>query len=157
MNLSSVNSLNSSKVVNAFNVGQGKTRVGAINFSNKVTTAFNLKTYDSKQYVLNAISAIKYTAGHSTDTFDALSVLRTEHFSSINGDRSDVPNIAIRLTDGESGDMERTRNEAKLTREAGVSIFAIGIGDSVKKEDLEEIASSPKTDSMHIIENFTTL
>ncbi|KAL3856134.1 hypothetical protein ACJMK2_015327 [Sinanodonta woodiana] len=144
-------------LVNAFDVGQGKTRIGAINFSNRHMTEFHLNSYDSKKDILNAVSNVQYTAGDMTNTFDALRLLRTEAFTAVNGDRSDIPNIAILLTDGESSNMASTVKEAKLTREAGVTIFGIGIGDKIKKEELEQIASSPTSDYMHILESFTAL
>ncbi|KAL3856013.1 hypothetical protein ACJMK2_015210, partial [Sinanodonta woodiana] len=144
-------------LVNAFDVGQGKTRIGAINFSNKHMTEFHLNTFDSKEDILNAVSNVQYTAGDMTNTFDALRLLRTEAFSEVNGDRSDIPNIAILLTDGESSNMASTVKEAQLTREAGVTIFAIGIGDKIIKEELEQIASSPTSDYMHVLETFTEL
>ncbi|KAK3579041.1 hypothetical protein CHS0354_029897 [Potamilus streckersoni] len=145
------------QLVKAFDVGQDKTRIGALTFSNKTITEFHLNTYDNKQDVLDAISAIKFAQGDETNTYDALMVLRSDFFSERNGDRSDVPNIAIVLTDGESSDEASTAQEAKLTRKAGVAIFAIGIGDAVNKVELEEIASSPKSDYMHTLVNFNEL
>ncbi|KAL3856129.1 hypothetical protein ACJMK2_015322 [Sinanodonta woodiana] len=144
-------------LVSAFDVGQGKTRIGAINFSDRHMTEFHLNSFDSKEDILNAVSNVQYTAGGTTNTFDALRLLRTEAFSAVNGDRSDIPNIAILLTDGESSNMASTVKEAKLTREAGVTIFGIGIGDKINKEELEQIASSPTSDYMHILESFTEL
>ncbi|KAL3856124.1 hypothetical protein ACJMK2_015317, partial [Sinanodonta woodiana] len=119
------------QMVNTFDVSQKKTRIGAINFSNRVVREFHLKTHDSKERVLSAISEVEYTAGDSTNTNEALMVLRTEYFTERSGDRSDVPNIAILLTDGESTLMADTVNEANLNKQTGVSIFSIGIGHMV--------------------------
>ncbi|KAL3856131.1 hypothetical protein ACJMK2_015324, partial [Sinanodonta woodiana] len=145
------------QMVNTFDVSQKKTRIGAINFSNRVVREFHLKTHDSKERVLSAISEVEYTAGDSTNTNEALMVLRTEYFTERSGDRSDVPNIAILLTDGESTLMADTVNEANLNKETGLSMFAVGIGHNVIQEELTLIASAPKADFMYILENVTEL
>ncbi|KAK3581965.1 hypothetical protein CHS0354_023436 [Potamilus streckersoni] len=145
------------QVVKEFDVGHSKTRIGALTFSDKTISEFHLQKYDNKQDILDAISAISFAKGSATNTFDALRVLRTEFFNEKNGDRPDVPNIAIVLTDGESSNKASTVHEADLTRKAGTAIFAIGIGNMVNKVELEEIASLPKSDYMHVLESFKDL
>ncbi|KAL3856130.1 hypothetical protein ACJMK2_015323, partial [Sinanodonta woodiana] len=71
-------------LVSAFDVGQGKTRIGAINFSNRHMAEFHLNSYDSKEDILNAVSNVQYTAEDMSNTFDALRLIRTEAFSAVN-------------------------------------------------------------------------
>jgi hypothetical protein len=67
-------------------------------------------------------------------------------FNSKNGARDDVIKIAIVMTDGETNPggyddelplevaMEWTQNEAKVAKDNGVYIFAIGVGSRVNDE-----------------------
>jgi collagen type VI alpha len=48
---------------------------------------------------MDAIDEIPYRYG-STNTYGGLRMMRTEFFSVANGDREDVPDVTIILTDG---------------------------------------------------------
>ena len=60
---------------------------------------FPLNRYNSKSSMFPAIRSIPYVYG-STNTADGLRVLRSEVFNQANGDRPEVPNVAIIITDG---------------------------------------------------------
>lgn len=65
---------------------------------------------------MDAIQNIKYIYG-STNTADALQVMREDMFIRSRGDRSDAPNICVLLTDGISNiNSRRTIPEAEQTR-----------------------------------------
>jgi hypothetical protein len=57
--------------------------------------------------------------------------MRTNIFSSSNGARSGVRKLAILLTDGRSTYRTGTLKEAKLAKDAGITILAIGVGKYV--------------------------
>ena len=63
-------------------------------FSNFATLQFDLDDHTDKASVLQAINEINY-AGGFTNTSGGLRVLRNSCFGEDNGDRIDVPNIAI--------------------------------------------------------------
>lgn len=53
-------------------------------------------------------------------------------FSPVTGDRPDVPNIAIVITDSEStASPQHLLREAEATRAAGITVFAIGVGSNI--------------------------
>ena len=53
-------------------------------------------------------------------------------FQTVRGDRPDVTNIAIVITDGEANrDTNLTTPEAIRARSKGIQVIAIGIGESV--------------------------
>lgn len=65
-----------------------------------------------------AIQEITYIYG-STNTADALQVMRENMFIPSRGDRRDAPNICVLLTDGVSNiNSRRTIPEAEATRAA---------------------------------------
>ena len=92
----------------------GAVRVGIAVYSTEVQIEFNLNDYSTKADVYRAIDDIPYIYG-STNTADALREMSTVMFSRRNGDRPDVPNTCIIITDGVSNvNADRTLPDAKV-------------------------------------------
>lgn len=53
------------------------------------------------------------------------------------GDRPDVPNVGVVITDGKSNEPEATWNEAMQARDRGIEMIAVGVGNSVRVSELE--------------------
>lgn len=76
---------------------------------------------------------LRYTAG-KTNTGAALNLVWTQMFTVENGDRIDVPNFAIVITDGQSNvNPEQTLPEAIKTRLAGIQIIVVSVGKTCYK------------------------
>ena len=131
----------------------GSVRVGVIVYSTDNKVAFNLNNFSSKAQVFNAIDAIPFKGG-KTNTGSALETMRSEMFTVVNGDRPDVDNVAIVITDGESHD--NPISVADLARDDGIDIFAIGIGGANQTE-LEGIANKPSAQNVFTVEDFAGL
>ena len=69
--------------------------------------------------------------------------------------RSNVPHIAIVMTDGQSDYPQLTIQQAIAVRDDGITVFAIGIGDRVDDFELSMIASSP--DYVFTVNSFDAL
>jgi uncharacterized protein with von Willebrand factor type A (vWA) domain len=137
-------------------IDNGNVRVGIIIYSTDDHLQFNLNAYQDKLNMFDAIEAIPYIHG-STNTADALKTMRTEMFTPANGDRPDIPNVAIVVTDGVSNiNSRRTIPEAEQARAEGIHIYAIGIGltDTV---ELDGIASKPVDDNRFNVKEFSEL
>ena len=94
-----------------------------------------------------AIDAMVYEGG-KTNTSGGLRTMRTQVFGGTRGDRPDVRNVAIVITDGESTvDQNMTMREADLAKDEGVAIFVVGVTDRINEDELRGIASDP--DSTH--------
>lgn len=137
-------------VVTGLNDG---TRVGVLIFSDSWKILFQLNTFDDKQYIINALYA--YYPGGTTNTAGAIQQVREGMFTAANGDRPDVPNILVLVTDGISNDRNATIGQAILTRNAGISIITVGVGvgDQIDPNELEGIASYPTTSNFIPVEN----
>lgn len=134
----------------------GNVRVGVIIYSTSDHVQFQLNTYKTKVDVYNAVDKIPYNHG-STNTADALRTMRTQMFSQDNGDRSDVENIAVVVTDGVSNiNSRRTVPEAEQARADGIHIFVIGIGLTDTKE-LDGMASIPVEKNRFKVQEFSEL
>ena len=62
---------------------------------------FFLNEYTNKEDIYNAIDDIFYDEGN-TNIAHAIEMTRTEMFTRRNGDRFNVPNLGILITDGEA-------------------------------------------------------
>ena len=84
-----------------FDIDAGLTRVGLIYYSDDPRVAFTLGTHQRKIDVENAVRGVEYL-GFKTDTSAALRLARTDIFRTNLGDRPNVVNAILILTDGES-------------------------------------------------------
>ena len=97
-----------SQLVSRLDIDRGNTRVGIVTFSSDVETTINLNAHSSVASLRSAISSLGY-AGDTTNTAAALAYVRTTMLNAAAGDRSNVPNVVVVLTDGGSGDTSATR------------------------------------------------
>ena len=82
--------------------------------------------------------------GGSTNTGKALLKAKSDVFDK--SARPGIPNIAIIITDGVSGD--NIGAPAQQLRDSGCTVFSVGVGDAYDMEQLREMATDP--DSQHV-------
>ena len=97
-----------SQLVSRLDIDSGNTRVGLVTYSSGVGEGFNLSDYNTVASVQSAISSLRYSGG-STNTAGALAYVRTTMLTSAAGDRSNVPNVVVVLTDGQSSNANYTQ------------------------------------------------
>ena len=130
----------------SFNIGNGTNdaQIGAITWSSAVYNQFNMDRYSTKTDLINAINGITYDSG-ATATHLALQYVMDNSFKPAAGDRVNVPNILIVMTDGKSNSPAQTLAEAqKLHQIPGLKVFVIGIGSGADQSELGHIASDSK-------------
>ena len=139
------------------NIDADNVRVGIVIYSTKVSIQFQMNRYiGDKVGLYRAIDRIPYQYG-STNTFGGLNTMRTQMFTRATGDRPDVDNVAIVITDGVSNiNARRTIPEAEMARHQGIHIYAIGIGLTDTTE-LDGIASRPIEDNRFAVQDFNDL
>jgi len=103
-----------SQLVARLDIDSGVTRVGLVTYSTNVGTGFNLSAHSSVASVQAAISSLTYSGG-GTNTAAALAHVRTTMLTSAAGDRSNVPNVVVVLTDGQSDNMNYTQVSIEYT------------------------------------------
>ena len=140
-----------SNLVRAFTIGQDATRVGAIVFSEQVVLEFSLLTFDTAEGIIQALLATPYM-GQTTNTPEALLQTRTQCFNVANGDRNNVANLAIVITDGVPFPQNRrdpALEEARALQEAGVTVISIGITNNIDTAFLKEMSSPPQIEGQN--------
>ncbi|XP_045173658.2 collagen alpha-5(VI) chain-like [Mercenaria mercenaria] len=142
-------------VASMFDLDENKVRVGVISFSKTVTPHFDLGAYTDRMDMFRKISQITWE-GFGTNTGEALNYLHTKGLA-LKNTRPGIPHIAIVLTDGMSQNVPMTLEQAKILHDQGITVFVIGIGSQIDKEELESIASGPPSKYVFMIDNFDAL
>lgn len=147
------------KVVSKFDIGPGpkQTRVGVILYAHTYWVWFYLRQYTELKSLRAAIKRIPHKAGARTRTEKGLKFLRTHMFKPWYGGRRNTTHVAILISDGQSQDMKKTREEAQKVRDAGIKIFTIGVGKRANMNELREIATDPDEHFVFQVGNFKAL
>ena len=109
---------------------------------------FSLCSYQNKKDLLEKIDALRYTDGN-TNTIAALGNLSLI-FNVQNGDRPEVNNTAILITDGKprKGDNPYPMNDIRaavksVTDDWNIRLLTVGVTNSIDMETLKELSSPP--------------
>ena len=134
----------------------GFVKVGVNTYSTKYHMEFQMSSFNTTHDVFDAIDSIPYRPG-STNTAAALAIMHSVMFSIGKGDRPDVDNICILVTDSLSNiNRKRTVPEAETARAKGIHMYALGIGGTGTQE-LSQIASKPTANNVFTEQNFAEL
>ena len=124
-----------------FDIDAGLTRVGLIYYSDDPRVAFTLGTHQRKIDVENAVRGVEYL-GFKTDTSAALRLARTAIFQTDLGDRPNVVNAILILTDGESTSIppDTIQVAQSLRLDDFINIYTIGITNNVIEQEIMEMS-----------------
>ncbi|XP_005103717.2 uncharacterized protein LOC101861750 [Aplysia californica] len=145
-----------SLVLRNFYVEPDFVRVSVSTFSDTVTEYIRFLQFITTRSVRKAVFSIRRENGH-TNTALALNYLRRFTFTTQGKSRKEAAKIAIIQTDGNSNSRIKTIEAASRLRAAGVTVFAIGIGDGIDSVELEGIASHPTCTHVRKIAVFSEL
>ena len=123
-------------------IGPDNSQVGVIVFASSASVQFHLNTYSDMNALLSAIAALPYTGG-GTDTANALNLVLTQGFLGARPTSQGIPRVVIVVTDGVSSDSTATAAAAQAIHEAGITVFAAGIGNA-NTDELNATASRPE-------------
>jgi len=143
-------------ILDAFNIDNDAVRISVTTFSTRVNPYVYFSDHQDRATLQQKITNLPYD-GQMTNTGLALEYLREVVFTEGKGMRSASAKIAIVQTDGRSQDTARTLEAAQSLREEGVTIFAIGVGNSVYEYELDGIATSPTCRHKRQINDFDEL
>ena len=82
--------------------------------------------------------------GGNTNTTGGLRVMRTQIFNPYNGDRPDVPNVCILVTDGvPTREVAGLAAEVQNVRNAGIRVVGVGVTNAVSEVGVLQCIASP--------------
>lgn len=140
-------------VIEQFDIAASKTRVGLMTFSRYPFIRFGLKDTHNVSQLLTEVRNIPYISG-LTETHTALRLLQQEGFL---GARSNVPHVAILITEGKSQHPNETRKVADELIKQGIVMFVIAVGKRVSLQEMQAIASNPDDKHLFIVNNHTII
>ena len=98
---------------------------------NDASLNFYLSNFTDLASLVVAIRNIPYVGGN-TNTTGGLRLMRQECFNRANGDRPDVRNVAILITDGiPTREVDELPAEVQRNKALGVRFVGVGITDKV--------------------------
>lgn len=144
------------QVVDSLDVSAHGTRVGLVQYSSRVRTEFPLNMYQTADEIKAAVMKVEYME-KGTMTGLALKHMLENSFSEAEGARPagrNIPRIGLVFTDGRSQD--DITEYAKKAKEAGITMYAVGVGKAVEDE-LREIASDPVEKHFYYTTDFSAI
>ena len=115
--------------------------------------AFYLYNYTRTDDLLAAISQIRY-GGYSSNLSAALSTVRTDIFTRLNGARYE-PSVlklaVVFVTENPSSYRSSTLSEARALADMDIGIVTVGVGLFVDRQLLSSITSYPSNKNMFIV------
>ncbi|ESO97299.1 hypothetical protein LOTGIDRAFT_231504 [Lottia gigantea] len=142
--------------IDPFYIGPHNVRVGIMMYADKVYTepkdVYYFINNQNKADVDSFIANLEWHAGLRTETGLGIQFMRENIMSEA---RTGVRKICIVITDGESQDSKKTAAEAKLARDAGIQMMAVGVSKSVNENELNRIAGDPS--QVYIVETYDEL
>jgi len=100
---------------------------------NQAYLQFRLSDFTDTVTLATAIRRIPY-CNENTNTTGGLRLTRTEIFKTANGDRSDVPNVIVLITDGNPNrEADLLNDEVLLIKNLSIKIFGVGVTNKVSE------------------------
>ncbi|KAM8914791.1 matrilin-4 isoform 1-T1 [Spinachia spinachia] len=144
------------QVVDSLDVSAQGTRVGLVQYSSRVRTEFPLNRHHTADEIKAAVMKVDYME-KGTMTGLALKHMLETSFSEAEGARPagrNIPRVGLVFTDGRSQD--DITEFAKKAKEAGITMYAVGVGKAVEDE-LREIASQPLEKHFYYTTDFSAI
>lgn len=142
------------RITKTLRIGQNRSRVGAILYSDQVQNLIDLPEHDTAEGVIRALdNAVKSAGG--TRMEEAIRYIRTKSFRR-SVSRHNAAQVAIIITASPSSSIHQTKKQAHEARNSGITLIPIGIGD-VDIEEMRAIAGTKDDSYQHILSTFDDL
>ena len=135
-----------------------KVRLGAVTFGNDAVVRFFLNNgYTTKSQYRNDINGWDYRGGN-TNTTGGLRVAREQVFNQNNGDRSNVNDLIIVITDGNATrEVDQLPGEVRSLQNRGITRVALGVTSRIDERQLQSMVTAPANDNLFFSDTFTDL
>ena len=134
-------------IIEQLPIEEDRFRIAAVQFARSdPRVEFYLDFTFDRQTAINKIQSItRLPDTGATDTASGINLARTDVFNGQNGDRLDVNDIMLILTDGQSNQNEEDTIPAAIAAsEDCIAVLVLGIGNGVDEDELSGKGHSPK-------------
>ncbi|KAH9488956.1 hypothetical protein Btru_059782 [Bulinus truncatus] len=131
-----------SYLINSIDIGVNSIHVGLVVYGSDIGNVVPLSPYKNKTELKAAASALIQPPVGRTNT--ALGIKTVNDMFRSQG-RPQVPTILIIITDGKSSNPSETKYQAGMAKQRGITVFVVGVGNQVVKEEMEDMATSSQT------------
>lgn len=143
-------------VLSTTDIDGGKVHAAVLTYSTDVAVHINLNDFKTRKEFYGALDGIPYIPGW-TNAAEALRTVRTQVFTPKTGDRVEVNNVALLITDGQSNiNKNRTILEARNLKMAGIHVLAVGVGLASLGE-VDSIVTSPANENRFTVAGYNNL
>lgn len=111
-------------------------RVGVIEYSDNANVIFHLNKYQNIKDVKEAVENIQPSRGIGLSTDEVLKTAAKEMFTVKNGAQPGLPKVFVLFTSAKSTGSQPLRDMGKSLKELGVTIYVVGIGGKVDRDEL---------------------
>lgn len=139
------------RLLQGYKIDHQHVQVGVTTFSNKIKEEFNFNTYHNINGVVNGIQRLQFYGG-GTYTDEALQYVLNHAFKPDRGDRPNVQDVLIIMTDGHESHHHNPSHEEQMLQHSHITTYAIGIGYSISNSHLYKITG----DRSHIYNSTST-
>ena len=145
------------RLISNLEVGKDKSRIAAVTFGNKAELHFTLDTYSNVDDVLAHIDRIPYEGGN-TNTTGGLQVANQQIFSPSGGDRTNVQDLVVLITDGNpTRAKEQLPGTAKAIRDRGIRIIGVGVTNLINQDVFRKVVTQPFEKNYFPVTDFNAL
>ncbi|KAK6192780.1 hypothetical protein SNE40_004195 [Patella caerulea] len=130
------------EVARRMDIGENKTRVGLIVYTDQVMHQFDLSDHTNMKPLLEAIISSRRSAG-GTRIDNAVRYVRTKSFRR-SLSRPNAAQVAVFIAGSKSRNIHKTKKEAGDARSAGMTLFSIGVGKGYSKDEMHVISKGNK-------------
>jgi len=139
------------KIVDSFDIGPTKVKVGALQFSDSATKIVDLS--GDKSAIQSAISGTRQMK-LNTNTGKGLQLAKDLIDSE---GRANASKAVILITDGKSNQGVNPTTVASSIKAEGIEVFGIGVGSSISVSELQSLCSTPLSDHYFTTTGFSDL
>ncbi|KAK7094795.1 uncharacterized protein [Littorina saxatilis] len=138
-------------VIDAMDISADHVLVAGIVYGSTTKIQFDFNDYTTKA---EALELMKNTTKEGGGTWTNLALIQAANVLYRTDARDDAKKVAILITDGQSDNVNLTRDAGKRLKDLGTSVFAIGVG-RYDRDELNRVASYPTCSYVLTVTSFT--
>ncbi|GAB1610758.1 hypothetical protein Ahia01_001362300, partial [Argonauta hians] len=143
-------------LLSSADIDSGDVRVAIVTYNINSKVVMNFDTYTRKNELFRAINSMNKFKGAKANAAAGLKVVNNKVLIDKSGDRPNVKNTLILISDQESVRSQNSKRNADKVRGKGTDIYSIGVGFDTSPE-FREISNKPAGVHAQFVSDFSRL